>query len=100
MKSNQINSTNNFWTKFHFFQFQKWPKINFRTGKKFKTAKNAISQKNDLFDFPEFFCLDFFKFSGPLRYNWIEMKKKNSLTEIFIKNAESESVKKGKLDVT
>ena len=29
-------------TKFHFLQFQKWPKSNFWTGKKFKTAKNAI----------------------------------------------------------
>ena len=28
-------------TKFHFLQFQKWPKINFTTGKKFKTAKNV-----------------------------------------------------------
>ena len=34
-----------FLTKFHFLQFQKWPKINFWTGKKFKTAKNAISRK-------------------------------------------------------
>ena len=28
-----------FLTKFHFLQFQKWPKINFRTGKKFKLPK-------------------------------------------------------------
>ena len=33
-----------FLTKFHFLTFQKWPKINFWTGKKFKTAKNATSQ--------------------------------------------------------
>ena len=32
-------------SKFHFLQFEKWPKINFWTGKKFKTAKNAISRK-------------------------------------------------------
>ena len=32
-------------TKFHFLQFQKWPKINFWTRKKFKTAINAISRK-------------------------------------------------------
>ena len=36
-------------TKFHFLQFQKWPKINFGTGKKLKTAKNAISRKK-IFD--------------------------------------------------
>ena len=54
-------------TKFDFLQFQKWPKINFWTGKKFKTARNAISrEKNCLFWFHEFFCQDFFKFSGPL----------------------------------
>ena len=48
-------------------QFQNWPKINFWTGKKFKTAKNAISHKKiDLFDFMSFFGLDFFKFSGLL----------------------------------
>ena len=35
-------------TKFHFLQFQKWPKINFWTGKKCKTAKNAISRKTFL----------------------------------------------------
>ena len=29
----------------NFLQFQKWPKINFCTGKMFKTAKNAISRK-------------------------------------------------------
>ena len=55
-------------TKFHFLYFQKWPKINFWTRKKFKTAKNAISRKTffDLFDFTSFFWMDFFKFSGPL----------------------------------
>ena len=58
----------NSWTQinqFHFLQFQKWPKINFWTGKKFKTAKNAISHKKNffyLFDFTRFFsctCLNF-----------------------------------------
>ena len=46
-----------FLTKFHFLQSQKWPKINFWTLKKFKTAKNAISHKIffDLFDFTSFF---------------------------------------------
>ena len=48
--------------------FQKWPKINFWTGKKFKTAKNAISRKKKLFIwFHEFLCLDFLKFSGPCK---------------------------------
>ena len=52
-------------------QFQKWPEINFWIGgKRFKTAKNAISRKKifDLFDFTSFFRLVFFKFSVPL---WI-----------------------------
>ena len=58
-----------FLTKIHFLRFQKWPKINFSTGKKVKTAKNVISRKTFWFIwFHEFFCLDFFKFSGPLRY--------------------------------
>ena len=44
-------------------QFQNW---NFWTGKKFKTAKNAISRRKKIFIwFHEFFCLDFFKFSDP-----------------------------------
>ena len=48
---NQINQfhENFFLTKFYFLQFQKWPKINFWTGKKFKTAKNAISRKKIFF---------------------------------------------------
>ena len=42
MKSNNsISPKKIFLTKFLFLQFQKWPKINFWTGKKFKTAKNA-----------------------------------------------------------
>ena len=50
--------------KLHFLQFRKWPKINFWTGKKFKTAKNAISRKNFFWFiwFYEFFCLDFLNF--------------------------------------
>ena len=68
VKSNKSISRNFILTKFHFLQFQKWPKINFWTGKKFKTAENAISRKKffDFFDFSSLFCLDFFKFSGPL----------------------------------
>ena len=45
VKSNKSISRKNFLTKFHFLPFQKWPKINFWTRKKFKTAKNAISRK-------------------------------------------------------
>ena len=37
-----------FWQNSIFWQFQKWPKIIFLTGKKFKTAKNAISCKKNL----------------------------------------------------
>ena len=45
VKSNtSISRKKIFLTKFHFLPFQKWPKINFCTGKKFKTAKNAISR--------------------------------------------------------
>ena len=40
-------------------QFQKWPKINFWTGKKFKTAKNAISRKNFLLiSYPDLDCTE------------------------------------------
>ena len=47
-----------------FLQFQKYPKINFWTVKKFKTARNAISCKNifDLFDFMSLFAGTFFNF--------------------------------------
>ena len=45
-------------------QFQIWPKINFWTGKKFTTAKRAISRKEiyDLFDFTSFFANTFLNF--------------------------------------
>ena len=65
----QKNSWNFTLTKIHFLPFQTWPKINFWTGKKFKTAKNAISRKKKFWFsiwFHEFFGLDFFKFSGLL----------------------------------
>ena len=50
--------------EFHFLQFQKWPKINFWTEKKFKTVKNTISQILffDLFDFTSFFAWTFLNF--------------------------------------
>ena len=64
VKSNKSISRKNFWIKFHFLQFQKWPNINFWTGKKFNTAKNAISRKKivDLFDFTSSFAWTFLNF--------------------------------------
>ena len=68
MKSNESISRLIFLTKFYFLQFQKWPKLNFWTGKKFKNChKCNFTKKFILFIwFHKFFCLDFFKFSGPL----------------------------------
>ena len=57
---NQINQFHEFFlTKFHFLQLQNWPNINYWPGKKFKTAKNAISRKTifDFIWFHEFFFL-------------------------------------------
>ena len=48
VKSNKSISRIIFLTKFHFVRFQKWPKINFWTGK--TTSKNAISWKNIFLD--------------------------------------------------
>ena len=49
VKSNKSISRKFYFDQIPFFlQFQKWPKINFRTRKKFKTARNAISQKKFL----------------------------------------------------
>ena len=48
VKSNKSISRNFILTKFHFLQFQKWPKINFWSGGKFKTAKTAISRNTFL----------------------------------------------------
>ena len=44
MESDESISRKNFFDQNPFFATLKWPKINFGTGKKFKTAKNAISQ--------------------------------------------------------
>ena len=57
-----------FLTEFHFLQFQIWPKIHFWSGKKLKTAKNAISRRRKklICLISRDFWLDFFKFSGPL----------------------------------
>ena len=67
MKWNKSIPRKFFLTKFHFLPFQKWPKINFWTGKKFKTAKNVISRKMFLiYLISRVFCLDFFKVSGLL----------------------------------
>ena len=63
VKSNESISRNFSLTNINFLQFQKWPKINFWTGQKFKTAKNAISRKMFwLIWFHEFFCMDFLSF--------------------------------------
>ena len=64
VKSNKSISRNFILTKFHFLQFQKWPKINFLTEKKFKTANNAISRKIffDLFAFTSFWARTFLNF--------------------------------------
>ena len=54
---------------YDYMPFQKWPKINFWTGKKLKLSKMQFHEKNNnLFDFTSFFLvgLDFFQFSGPL----------------------------------
>ena len=70
MKSNKSISRKNFLIKFHFWQFQKWPKINFLTGKKFKTAKIQFHEKKiffcNLFDFTTFFAWNFFIFLAHL----------------------------------
>ena len=52
-----------FLAKFHFLQFQKWTKMNFWTGKKFKTLPEMKFQekKFDLFDFTSFFAWTFLK---------------------------------------
>ena len=84
-------------TKFHFLQFQKRPKITFWTGKKFKTAKNAISRKKIRFiRFYEFFCLDFFKFSGPL---WRAKHYTSSIAQIDLKSSLKPNLSNGILDV-
>ena len=72
-------------TKFHFWLFQKWPKINFWIGKMLKTAKNAISRKKilDLFDFTNFFAWTFLNFPARYVLCWIDFMEKNyfSLTK-------------------
>ena len=66
-----------FKAKFHFLQFQKWPKINFWTGK--KLPKMQFHEKKYWFIwFHELFSLDFFKFSGSLRNLTSYLKKLNS----------------------
>ena len=68
VKWNKSISRTIFLTKFHFLQFHKWPKINFWTGgKSLKLPRMQFYEKNVWFIwFHEFFCLDFFKFSGLL----------------------------------
>ena len=59
MKSNKSISRF-FFTKFHFLQFQKWPKINFWTEKCLKLSKMQFHKKMDLLDFASFFAWTFF----------------------------------------
>ena len=61
VKFNKSISRCFFYQILHFWQFQKWPKINFWTGKKFKTDKNAIS-RNLFIWFHEFFAWTFLNF--------------------------------------
>ena len=67
-KSNKSISRKFFLTKFHFLLFQKWPKINFWTRKKFKYYQKCNFTKIVFIYLVSrvFFCLDFFKFCGPL----------------------------------
>ena len=55
-----------FWSNDIFCNFKNGQKSIFELGKKFKSARNVISQKNWFIWFHEFTCLVFFKFSGPL----------------------------------
>ena len=83
-----------FLTKFHFLPFQKWQTINFWSGIKFKLPQIQFHEKK--FWLQEFFCLDFFKFSGqlwnPKPKNWdsnrreLEWKLLGSKTEPNPKN--------------
>ena len=73
-KKNSSNQINHFheifcWPTYIFCHFKNGRKINFWTRKKFKIAKNVISRKKIWFH--EFFCLDFFKCSGPL---WLTLE--------------------------
>ena len=72
--SNKSISRKIFLTKFHFLQFEKWPKINFWTG---KTTKNAISwKKNFLFIWFHkcFFAWTFLNFLALCVYPWINLE--------------------------
>ena len=71
-KKNLVNSkksiSRNFiLTKFHFLQFQKWPKINFWTEKKFeKLPKMQFHEKFLIYLISRVFLPGLFLFSGPL----------------------------------
>ena len=64
VKSNKSISRKKFVAKFHFLQFQKWPKINIWTGKKLKMQFHE--KKIMIYLISRVFCLEFLKFSGPL----------------------------------
>ena len=88
---NQFHEKKFFWPNSIFCHFKKWPKINFWTGKKFRSAKNAIFKKNfDLFDFTSFFfAWTFFQirlltqdeFSHNMRF-WIVVKSRDEKSYI------------------
>ena len=68
-----------------FFAISKMAKNQFV--KKFKTAKKATSRtKWAIFDFTSFFCLEFFKFSGPLYIRYPTKNWKVSNLAIVSKN--------------
>ena len=62
VKSNKSISRKFFLTKFHFLQFQKWPKINFWTGKRLKLPEMQYLEEIFiyLFDFTSFFAWNLF----------------------------------------
>ena len=69
VKSNNSISRKFFLTKFHFLLFQKLPKSNFWTRKKFKKKCNFTEIFLFIYLISQvFFCLDFFKFSDSLYY--------------------------------
>ena len=66
VKSNKSISRKNFWPKSIFRHFKNGQKSIFELRKSLKRLNIQFHKKIDLFNFTSFFCLDFFKFSGPL----------------------------------
>ena len=79
MKSNKSISRTFFCQISFFLQFQKWPKINFWTGKKFKNCQkwNFMKIFFDLFDFTSFLPGLFFNFLArcvPMGVAWTSLR--------------------------